>query len=249
MTALSLSQTYTAIGPGATASFLAAGGKKPYVYSVVTGGAGGTIDRRTGVYTAPAVLGSSPSHTFDTVQVTDALSAVATATIVVGNALLLFCDIIQTELGLANGRVYLWDQKIFQPQDYDLYVAISVPSCKAFGNNIVYSDDGLGNYTTSQSVNMKAMVDIDIISRGPAARDRKEEVLMALSSAYAESQMEKNSFYIGKISTNFINISSVDGAAIPYRYKISCSLQYAVSKNTNINYYSIFQDASLTIDN
>lgn len=238
--AISITQTATAVGANAPASFLASGGTAPYVYTVLPGGAGGTINPSTGAYVAPATVSSDPVQGTDTIEVTDALAATAQATILVGTPLILFCDIIKKELGLADGRVYLWDQKINQPTDSDLYVAVSMLTCKPFGNGNKQSTDGT---QTTQSVNMYALVDIDIISRGPAAFDRKEEVILALESDYARRQQDANSFYIGKLSTSFVNLSEVDGAAIPYRYKITVAMQYFVSK-TKPNEY--FDDFSLT---
>jgi len=237
---LSLAQTLTAIGPGLTSSFLVAGGTGPYTYSVRPNGAGGTINS-SGLYTAPASVGETPQTLYDTIQVVDSTTPTplsATATILVGTPLLLFCEIIQNQLGLAQGRVYLWDQKVFQPTDSGLYVAVSVPSCKPFANNTSY--DGNGN--AIQSVNMLATVDIDIISRGPAARDQKEQVMLALMSDYSQLQQTANSFLIAKLppGSRFLNLSNIDGAAIPYRYKISVNMQYFVTKTQATPYYNTF---------
>lgn len=238
---LALTQSLYAIGPRLTSSFLGVGGVEPYMYAVVPGGAGGTVDISTGVYTAPAAASSDPSTAADTVMVTDFAAATATAQIVVGTALLLFCDIIQRGLGLANGRVYLWDQKIMQPTDSGLYIAISVPSCKPFGNVNRTVSNG-GNLDSQQYVAMQATLDIDIISRGPEARDRKEEVIMALYSIYSEQQQEANSFSIGRLPPNgrFLNLSNVDGAAIPYRYRISINMQYATAKTQSVQFFDTF---------
>lgn len=236
--ALSLTQTATAVGTNCPASFLGINGSPPLVYSVVPGGAGGTINATTGRYVAPAVSNSEPpARLYDTVKVVDSLAAVATAQILVGTPLLLFCEIIQTYMGLPNGRVYLWDQKIMQPTDNSLYVAVAVASCKPFGNSNRTATSGLAS---NQYVSMSALVDIDIISRGPAARDRKEEVILALQSNYARQQQDANSFYIGKLPTSFLNLSNVDGAAIPYRFKISVNMQYAFVKNPNTPYFDAF---------
>lgn len=243
---LTLSQTKTALGPKLTASFLGVGGTEPYVYSVLPDGAGGTIDDETGLYTAPSTVSDDPRMLYDTIQVTDDLAATAQAQILVGDPLLLFCEIIQREMGLANGRVYIWDQKIFQPKNDELYIAVSMLNCKPFGNNIAPDpEDGWSN--PIQSVNMAATLDLDIISRGPAARTRKEEVILALNSIYAQQQQEGNSFYIGKLPAHgrFINLSMVDGAAIPYRFKISVEIQYAVTKQKVVPYFDTFEDVEI----
>lgn len=247
--ALAISQSATAVAPYSPATFAGSGGVEPYVYSVVAGGAGGSINSSTGVYTAPSSASSDLSQAYDTIRVTDSASATADATILVGLPILLLCEILQRELSLASGRVYLWDQKINQPSDNGLYIAVSIPSCKPFGNvnRTGSTDDGMEE---DQSINMLARVDIDIISRGPSARDRKEEVLLALNSTYALQQQEANSFSFGKLSPNggFLNLSQLDGAAIPYRYKITVNMQYAFEKAKAIDYFDSFEDVSVLTD-
>ncbi len=241
--AIFLTQSVTAVGIYAKASFLAAGGTAPYTYSVVAGGAGGTINSSTGMYTAPAAFNSDPLKAYDTIRVVDAAAAATTARILVGSPLLLLCDIIQNQLGLSTGRVYLWDQKIMQPNDSGLYVAISVPHCKPFANVNRQVSGGAGVLNSAQFVSMVALVDIDIISKGPTARDRKEEVLLALASNYAQQQQNANSFFIGTLPAHgaFINLSDIDGAAIPYRYKISINMQYAYEKTTAVQFFDEFE--------
>jgi len=245
---LLLSQTLTAVGPGLTSSFAATGGSSPYTYSVLPNGAGGTISSSTGLYTAPSSVGSSPQALIDTVLVTDHAGLKATSTILVGGPLLLFCDIIQTYLeeniDLPAGRVYLWDQKIMQPTDSGMYVAVSVPTCKPFANNTVHDSSG----NSVQSVNVMATIDIDVISRDAEARDRKEFVVLALMSDYAQAQQEANGFLIGRIppSSRFVNLSQIDGAAIPYRYKISVNMQYAVNNTQATPYFNTF--STVTVD-
>src|SRR6185312_1606207 len=118
-----------------------------------------------------------PTQAYDTITVTDGASATASLTILAGTPLLLFCDIIETYLALEPGRLRLWNQKLFQPGDKGLSVAVSVPRVKAFGTNRSLDSDG----NEIQTVNMGATVDIDVISVDASARDRKEEVVMAFT--------------------------------------------------------------------
>lgn len=243
---ISLAQTLSAIGPSLTSSFQGVGGVAPYTYAVLPGGAGGTI-ATNGVYTAPAALNSDPKKSSDTVRVTDSTAATATASIIVGNALLLFCDILAHELTLTPDRVRLWDQKLFEPTDSGLFIAVSVPVCQAFGaGNVSVSVPG-GGQNQVQTVNMCATLDVNIISRGPEARDRKEEVILAFSSQYSEQQQNANSFSIGRLPPNsqFVNLSVIDGAAIPYRYNISVKMQYFVTKIQASQYFNKFNNAQL----
>lgn len=248
---ITLSQTKTALAINLTASFLASGGTSPYTYSVLPNGAGGTINSSTGVYTAPTVVNNGsfgpPRYLYDTIQAVDHVGAIAKSQILVGTPLLLFCDIIQNQMGLAPGRVYLWDQKIMEPSDSGLFIPVSILRCRPFGNTNSYaSSSGLNS---NQSVNMYAELQVDVISRDTEARDRKEEIIMALNSDYSQSQQEGNSFYIGKLppSAQFVNLSNIDGAAIPYRFSISVAMQYFVSKTLSTQYFSTFETVQETV--
>jgi hypothetical protein len=235
---LSIRPTHLALKTSLTYPFGAGGGTEPYAYSVLPGGAGGTINASSGVYTSPTELG------IDRVKVTDALGATAIAPVVVGTPLELVCDIIQVEMGLAAGRVYIWDQKINMPTDDGLFVVVGVVSCKPFGNKLEMNSAGLA----VQSVNMQAMLDINVISRGPSARIRKEEILFALNSFYAESQQELNSFRVFPITTSFVNLSQQDGAAIPYRFALSVMIQYFVKKQQTTPYFDDFSAVEVTAE-
>lgn len=247
MSVLTLTQSATATTPNVQASFLAIGGTAPYTYSVAANGAGGAVNATTGVYLAPVAVSPNPSQLYDTIVVTDSSTPQQStrARILVGTPLLMLCDIIRNQLGLSADRVYLWNQKIMQPTDDGLYIAVSVPTYKYFGNVNEQSANGL---TQQQFVAVRALVDIDIISRGPAARDRTHEVVMALNSVYAQQQQDANSFSIGRIPTNVLNLSMVDGAAIPYRYKFSIGMQFAASKTQPMPYFNSNFTSSVVTD-
>lgn len=234
---LTLTQTLTAVAPGITSSFGASGGTGgPYTYSVVGGGAGGSINS-SGIYTAPAALSTNPAQLFDTIQAVDSLGNMGSAKIFVGDALLLVCDIIQNQMGLPQGRVYLWDQKIMEPKDQNLFVVVSVLNCKPYGNTKTPVGSS-GGFQSQQSVNMAATLQIDVQSRGIAALRQKEAVLLAIKSDYAEQQMNANGFFIAPLppGSQFVNLSSQDGAAIPYRFTISIVVHYIYTQNQNPGY-------------
>lgn len=234
---LSLSQSAFAVGINIPASFLGVGGTPPYSYIVLNGGAGGTIDSGTGAYLAPPVVPTDPAHQFDTVQVTDALAATATAQIMVGDALLLFCDVVMRGLGLDPTRIWIWDQKIFQPTDYGLYVTVAEMEPKVIAN--VNSSPNTGD-TQSQFVTFISRLEVNLISRDQSARLRKGQFIMALNSSYAEQQQKLNGFQISRVPKSLTNVSVQDGAAIPYRYSAWVNLQYAEPASSSQDYFSTF---------
>jgi hypothetical protein len=90
---------------------------------------------------------------------------------------------------------------------------------------------------------MYAQLQVDIISRDTEARDRKEEVILALNSNYARTQQAANSFNIGALppGAQFVNLSEQDGAAIPYRFSIPVAIQYFFTKTTAVASFGTFQ--------
>lgn len=239
-------QNAKAVGPACKARFNGFGGVGPYSYQVLPGGAGGAIDSVSGVYTGPANVTTNLNGSIDTIMVTDTLTATATAEILVGDAPRLLCDIIQTELELADGQAYLWDQKYTIPKDSALYVAVGILSAKPYSNNIRY--DKSAGFKAVQYINMNAILTVDILSRSLQAQDRKEEILFAINSDYARNQMDRNAFQISPISSQFTNISEVDGGAIPYRYSISLRMMYALVRVKDTAYFENFQQVNEWID-
>ena len=235
-----LLQNVRAIKTGLTAYFQASGGTPPYTYAVLPDGddvAGGSINS-SGLYTSPERLG------VDTIQVTDDEGVRAKAQIMVGGPINFICDIIEREMSLQRGRVYLWDQKVNIGKDDGVYVSVGILSCKAFGNSNRMNSSG----EEVQSVNMQAQVSITIESRSMDAVTRKEEILMALKSQYSQQQQALNSFGIAGLPTSFLNVSEVDGEAIPYQFNIVISMQYFVTKTKAVDYYDTFSNVSVITD-
>lgn len=162
-------------------------------------------------------------------------------------ALQAFCNIIRTELALENDQVYLYNQKFNIPPDERLYIAVGVQSPKVVANRRTY-ESTIGGLNESQEANCIAELHLVIMSRSTAALDRKEEVVMALQSTYALQMMQKYGFGIGRIPRSFVNLSEVEGAAIPFRFDIVVSLNYSISKTQAITYYDDFSTDPVVTD-
>lgn len=243
---LSLNATNLAISPGLKSNFQASGGSEPYIYTVLPNGSGGTINSSSGLYAPPARVNEDPEKLYDTIVVVDSIADSSSLAILVGDPLLLLCNILQIEMDLPADRVYLWDQKKNEPKDNGIYIIVSEMNPRPLANVNRLNSAG----ESEQYVVMNTIVQVDIKSRGPGARMRKEEIILALNSNYSESQQEKNSFQIGRIppGKRFVNLSQIDGMAIPYRYTIDVSIQYAFKKSKAAPYFSSFPTASVLID-
>lgn len=236
---ITISPSPAEVNQHGTLQFGASGGTGPYVWTLVSGD--GSISS-AGLYTATYKISSA------VVRVTDSLGATQTATVRVQSALSWLCQIIREELDLDDDQVYLWDQKLFIPSDSRLYVAVGTVSCKPFANTREYVPVEDGGLNCLQSTNFLLTASIDIISRGVDARDRKEEVLMSLKSDYSQGVQQAYGFYVAPLTSSFLNLSEVDGAAIPYRFKLLAALQYKITKTKSVDYYDDFPGFEVLTD-
>lgn len=227
---LALLPTRAIVSPNLTTPFEATGGTEPYVYSVDPGGAGGSIDSN-GLYTAPGSFGN------DVIRVVDDDLNEATSTVAILSPLEIFCDILQTEMDLDEGRVYLWDQKINSPTDFGLFIAVGVLAVKPFG---VKSEINPATGEETQSANFQSDLSVDVISRDTSALYRKEEIILALRSLYCEQQQALNSMRVFPLAPRFVNLSGMDGAAIPYRFSYTVRIQYMINKTKVSPYFDQF---------
>jgi hypothetical protein len=249
MTILTLSQSATACGINGSVSFLGLGGVPPYEYSLIPfGSAGGTINASSGAYQGPISISTNPLNQFETIVVSDSLGNQSQSRLLVGSPFLLFCDILQNQMNLPNGRVWIWNSKIFEPMDNALFIVLSVASTKIISNSN-FTDVSGPNAQQIQSASCAALIDIDIKSRDTSAMDRKEEIVLAVNSVYAQQQMEANNFSILINTTDgFKDLSGIDGSAIPYRFRASFKMFYATYKITPIQYFDTFSPVQIATD-
>lgn len=243
-----ITQTATAVSPSTSASFLASGGVPPYVYSVLSeNSAGGSINGVSGKYSAPLVYNPDPRNAFDTIQAEDANGDTVTSQILVGPPLILFLEILQKEMSLDPERVYLYGQKKDQPKNTGPYISVGLVSTKYFGSSSrpeLTADDSLNQHYLS----IAQTVGVDIFSVDNSALWRKDEILLALGSPYAQRQQNANSFQIAKLPISAVALPNIDGTHIPYRFHFDFVIQYAYAKTSNIDYFDSFEESEIFIN-
>ena len=155
-------------------------------------------------------------------------------------------DIITTELSLTPGstavndnRVFIYNQNFVLPTYDDLFVVISESPGKVIANVNRYDGDGV-NTKEVQEIIMQREISVDIMSRNDEARNRKEELIMALNSDYSQQKQGENGFRIFSHSFSFVDVSENEGAARITRYRMSLFLHVKYSKEKAIDYYSSF---------
>jgi hypothetical protein len=231
-----------ALAPGGKASFVAVGGTPPFTFSMLDGA--GSINPVTGMYTAPEKVPGPKDQ--PTVQIEDSTGATAYADIVVGSPLFLFCEIIRHELGLPEGRVYLYNQKLNKLSDQGLFIAVGVGFTKPYAT-VVRFDPAIN--AEVRTLRLSTTLSIDVMSKGEEALERKEEVLLALSGIYSQQVQAANGFKIARNAGSFVPLNELDGSAIPYRFNLSVPFMYNVRQvKRDAEYFDTFGDTALIVN-
>jgi len=147
-------------------------------------------------------------------------------------------DVIAGYMGLRNSgplsQIMLTSERFTIPPNNDIYIALGYIDGKAIGNNASF--DGNTLIETSE-VTMLYHVQIDIMSFGPDARTRKEEVFMALRSSLAQSAMETNNIQFARMPAGFVNAQSLEESKMLNRFTMSIAITALITKDTPVTQY------------
>ena len=94
-------------------------------------------------------------------------------------------DIIMTEMALDDDRVFIYNPKFKLPTFDDIFVVIEFKHSQIISSRTITTGTDI-NYRQVQDVTSRESIAIDIFSRNTSALYRKEEVIMALTSIYAQ---------------------------------------------------------------
>ena len=148
-------------------------------------------------------------------------------------------DIIKTEMQLADDRIILYNQKWILPNKSDILIILGYVSLNIVANNTKYETVN-NELVEKQSLCKNDILSIDIISRDDSARLRKEETLLALSSTYAQQQLEVEGMSIGLLPVAFNDISEVEGATRLNRYNVNIQMFSTIYKEKNVDEFNKF---------
>jgi hypothetical protein len=145
--------------------------------------------------------------------------------------------IIMEELGLDSKHIMLEYEKNLMPEDTALYVALNYIGPEKVIANVNEMDE---NQNEVQTATIQHMVQVDMLSFGPEARLRKEELAMALFSIYSQQQQEANSMMIARCVAPLINASSFEATKWLNRFTTSFAVHAVHRKVKPAQYYNEF---------
>ena len=146
-------------------------------------------------------------------------------------------DIIAEELDLDASRVIVYDQNFKAPKDQDIYVIVAFSRSKIIGSKQTFDPESNSEIKT---VTKADTYNVEISSKNEDAKYRNHEIVMALTSNYAQQQMEENNIALFRTG-DILDLSLIEGSSALHRYRIPVIIHNIERKEKVIDYYDNFQ--------
>jgi hypothetical protein len=163
-------------------------------------------------------------------------------------------DILLSELDLDETQIMFSNQK-YEIPTVGLYIVISyLGPATLITRMSELVPDGFGGMTELQSATWLHRIQIDAMAYntpagGNDARDRKEEIAMALGSIYAEQLQEQYSMQIARNIAPFTDTSFLEETEMMTRYTTLVNTTSLTRKQKSTNeYYDTFPGAEFFVD-
>ena len=151
-------------------------------------------------------------------------------------------DIIKEFMTLVDGQIFIYNQDFKLPESSGLFVVLQYNSSKNYSstNEFIPAPEGMLGGQEKITTLMKEEYTINVISKNDEARERKEEIIMALNSNLSQDKQGLYQFQIARISNSFTNVSELEGAGMINRFAINISLLAFYDKLLDTTYYDDF---------
>ena len=147
-------------------------------------------------------------------------------------------QIIKQYMGLNDGQIWLKNQKVGLPKDQTFCITVGfMGNAKTIGS----TKRNVGDVETI-SLTQYAIITIDIFGKSQEVPSRKNEIIMALNSSISNEAQNKLGFSISGYPLTDNDLSSLDGASIPYRFQLTFAVQFIQENKTSFDYYDSFNN-------
>ncbi len=156
--------------------------------------------------------------------------------------------IVREFMALPQDQVWIRDQNRKIPADDKLYVVVGIVDGDPYasGSNVLVRPKDASTETVETSrVQVREVIQIDVMSSSVEALKSRYGVLMALNSITSKQSQEANYFKIAKLPTGFVNASEAEGGSRINRFTTTLAVlawynsERILSPDSN-NYYDDF---------
>lgn len=155
-------------------------------------------------------------------------------------------DILVNQMSIAADRIYLPNSLRALPTDENIFIALDVQTYPPFGMKREYQENK-GVYTERQSVMIKQLVTIKVMSKNTDARTECYKVAMALNSTYSQQIQEKYGFHLS-VNNNVQNRSFLEATARLNRFDTEVNVITAIKQTQAVDYYDTFNEDEIVFE-
>lgn len=154
---------------------------------------------------------------------------------------LFLADILVHDMVLDPVRVVVYDENYEPPKDSGIYIIIMTAETKIIGSASIF-DPATGTETPGVSCCQKLLV--NITSKDRSALQRKEEIVMALTSSYSQSQQEAQQVRLSR-EGDIADLSFIEGSSALHRYQVPVKIFYNKTKTVGVDVIDGFPDPQI----
>lgn len=151
----------------------------------------------------------------------------------------IIADILSREMNIPEERIFIYNDGRPLPKDEEIYIVLYVTSRPPYGAKTSYKDND-GILEEVQTLNVRENIIASIVSKDTTARTRSYEVLMALSSTYAQQVQEKYGCHISMIAP-VRDMSFLEETARLNRFDTEVTILTVYEKVKPVDYYDSFK--------
>jgi len=147
-------------------------------------------------------------------------------------------EILDNQMQMSSGRVFAYNSNVELPKDSGLFIPLFYSARSPMANNskMVTTAQGVEEH---QTINMVEEVTIALMSRDTSARDRVQDVFLALNSYYSHQAQQKNKIFISTIGDAY-DASHLEATSMLNRFDIRIRVFRAYEKINTVDYYDNF---------
>lgn len=149
---------------------------------------------------------------------------------------LILCDIITNELQIDPSLVVVYNQDFIPPTDPTLlYATVATRKSKILSSKVTYDYGDAADETATEikSISFYKTLIVEVNSKNRDAYERKEEIIMALTSYYSENQQGLNQIKIFR-SPDILDISGIVGSFALNKFQIPVIITGTKEKRTSL---------------
>lgn len=159
-----------------------------------------------------------------------------------GEAINKLVELIRIGMKLDQAHVVTYNQMIPIPKDEGIFVAVGSLDAKPYAASLGYKDTGAG-LNEVQSVNVREVFSIHLMSKDNSSRARRQDLIFALTGTLAAQFQEKDGFAIAKIPIGFVDSSITEGAERLNRYTITIVALYAKAREGSVDFFDSYSNS------